>query len=284
MNTTTAFLFTHTFTSTNAVIAKYTGVVGEIENENEVQSDTRENISLEQSDEVYTADNFIPKKQKTQINSNITKKNQEANQNNLFMQKALSALTEEEDQFDIFVSESPASASKQKNLTGLPRVARDIVADLFNNIQQWNDSHIVGANLTKNILQLKADNINDLSKELENLTTDLYNIVQRLSGITGAFEFLTNQIKSLVKLHKKSTPFFVSLENKQLVELIEQVCEAYKAEFKVKKFVLENIAHSHNNSEIMFYTVCWTHQQNINSGINMKVETLLTETGHRKFY
>ncbi|KAK4885949.1 hypothetical protein RN001_002220 [Aquatica leii] len=182
----------------------------------------------------------------------------------------------------VILPESPASVSRQKNLTGLPRVARDIVADLYNNIQRWNENHIIGANLAKAIAQMKSNNIDDCSDDLDKLATDLYNVVQKLSGIAGAFEFLSNQMKSLVKLHKKQSPLFISLQNDQLVELVEAIAEAYKAEFKVKKFVLENIAHSRNKNEIMFYAVCWTHQQNINSEINLKLEMLLTETGHRK--
>ncbi|KAF5299579.1 hypothetical protein FQR65_LT09384 [Abscondita terminalis] len=181
----------------------------------------------------------------------------------------------------VILPESPASVSKQKNVTGLPRVARDIVADLYNNIQQWNENHVIGANLAKSIAQIKSNNIEDCSKDLDQLATDLYNVVQKLSGTSGALEFLSNQMKSLLKLHKKQTPLFISLHNDQLVDLVESIANAYKAEFKVKKFVLENIALSKNKNEIMFYAVCWTHQQNINSEINLKLETLLTETGHR---
>lgn len=46
--------------------------------------------------------------------------------------------------------------------------------------------------------------------------------------------------------------------------------------------MLENIAHSKNKNEVMFYAISWTHQQNITNEIDLKLETLLTETGHRK--
>lgn len=182
----------------------------------------------------------------------------------------------------VILPQSPATVSSHKNLTGLPRVARDIVADLFNNIQRWNENHIIGSNLAKSIAQLKTNNINDYSKTLENLTSDLYDVVQTLSGICEAFDFLSNQMKSLVKLHKKTTPLFVSMRNEQLAEFIDAISTAYKGEFKVKKFVLENIAHARNKNEIMFYAICWAHQQNINLETNIKLEALLTETGHRK--
>uniref|UniRef100_A0A1Y1KRL2 Uncharacterized protein n=2 Tax=Photinus pyralis TaxID=7054 RepID=A0A1Y1KRL2_PHOPY len=182
----------------------------------------------------------------------------------------------------ITLPQSPAGISSHKNLTGLPRVARDIVADLYNNIQRWNDNHIRGANITKSIAHLKTNNIADYSKDLENLTSDLFDVVEKLSGISEAFDFLCSQMKSLVKLHKKTTTLFISMRNEQLADFVEAITSAYKGELKVKKFVLENIAHAKNKNEVMFYAVCWAHQQKVNVETNVKLEALLTETGHRR--
>lgn len=52
--------------------------------------------------------------------------------------------------------------------------------------------------------------------------------------------------------------------------------------FKVKQYVLENISHSKSKDEVMFHAACWAHQQYVTSIINMKLEALLLETGHRK--
>lgn len=129
--------------------------------------------------------------------------------------------------------ESPAAISGQKNLTGLPRVARDIAADVYNNIQKWNDCHITGSKITRDIVQLKSNSETTYPEGLENFTTDLHEIVQKLSGISGALEFLASQMMSLVKLHKKITPLFISLNNEQLASIVQTIAEAYKAEFKV---------------------------------------------------
>lgn len=53
--------------------------------------------------------------------------------------------------------------------------------------------------------------------------------------------------------------------------------------FQRKEYVLENIAFSSNKNEVMFHAGCWTYQDCIlKHCTNMKLETLLTETGHRK--
>ncbi|XP_025835218.1 uncharacterized protein LOC112905961 [Agrilus planipennis] len=89
------------------------------------------------------------------------------------------------------VKGSPASS--ERNLTGSPRVAKDIIADVYNAIQHWNDHHIKG------------------------------------------------------------------------------------------QLVLESIAHSRNINEAMFYAALWTHQPYVSDSTIFKVETLLVESGHKKF-
>lgn len=49
------------------------------------------------------------------------------------------------------VHESPGSKTTQRNLTGYPRIIRDLSADIFNDIQQWNGLHIRGAKMIKEI-------------------------------------------------------------------------------------------------------------------------------------
>ncbi|CAH0551557.1 unnamed protein product [Brassicogethes aeneus] len=178
---------------------------------------------------------------------------------------------------------SPAAGSPQKNLTGSPRVARDIVADLYNNIQRWNDLHIKGSNIVKQIAVFKSDNPNKFTPELEDYTNALYEVVVSLVVYRNCFENLTSQIKALSKLNKEKEILFISLNGIELSNLVESISLAYRDEFKVKEHILENIAHTKGKNEVMFYAASWTHQCNITSDVNFKLETLLVETGHRNF-
>lgn len=47
--------------------------------------------------------------------------------------------------------------------------------------------------------------------------------------------------------------------------------------------VLENIAHARNEDEVMFFAACWTLQPYITRIVNLKLEALLIETGHRPY-
>lgn len=131
------------------------------------------------------------------------------------------------------MTKSPAAASPQRNLTGLPRVARDIAADVYNNIQKWNDYHIKGANVIKEIGLTLSDSPKNFTPALESNTNKLHDIVQNLRVFSNALEFLANQMTALVKLRKDNAPLFISLTVDVLADIAHHIAEAYKAEFKV---------------------------------------------------
>lgn len=176
---------------------------------------------------------------------------------------------------------SPAAGSPQKNLTGPPRIIRDIIADLHNNIQRWNTLHIKGCTLIKQIAALKADSINTYSSQIEDCIGELFTVIQNLGGNDDCFTLLIRQTKAFAKLPDLTNPVFFSLDAVNIALLVNDICEAYKKELQVKQFVLHNIAHLKNKNDVMFLAACWTHQLNINESVTFKLESLLVETGHR---
>lgn len=134
----------------------------------------------------------------------------------------------------ISVPESPAAGSPNRNLAGLPRVVRDIVADLYNTIQRWNDSHIKGAAIVKQISSIKSDNPSDFSEGLEQLANDLYYLVQNLRQFKNALQLCSSQIVAAAQLNKEREPIFISLPVEKIVVLVNEIVEAYAAEFQVR--------------------------------------------------
>ncbi|CAG9835385.1 unnamed protein product [Diabrotica balteata] len=178
--------------------------------------------------------------------------------------------------------QSPVASSPNKNLTGSPRVVRDIAADLYNTIQSWNSFYINGAQIVKQIAILKADNMDVYSTELEEYTNALYTCVQGLKQCEEKLQLCKHQLCALQKVGRKLEPLFISLNINEIVDLVDIIVNSYVEEFKVKEIVLENIAHAKNKDEVMFFAACWTLQPNITDQINLKVEALLVETGHKK--
>lgn len=133
----------------------------------------------------------------------------------------------------ILVRESPAAGSPQRNLTGTPRIVRDLVADLYNDIQHWNASHIKGAGIVKEISSIKSDNPSDFSERLEELSSDLYSIVQALKGFKNALQLYSSKMVAIAKLQNEHEPIFISLHAESILNLVNEIVEAYAAEFKV---------------------------------------------------
>lgn len=47
--------------------------------------------------------------------------------------------------------------------------------------------------------------------------------------------------------------------------------------------VLENISHSRNKDDLMFFAASWSHQPHITKDVNLKLEGLLVETGYHNY-
>lgn len=128
---------------------------------------------------------------------------------------------------------SPCMASPQGNLTGIARVAADIGANLYNNIQKWNDLHIKGVEICKQIVNLKLDSQEKFPDGLENLCFNLDDVVIELEKIKKTLESLDSQMSALNKQCTISTKLFRTTNMEQLAELVTTIVEAYKEEYLV---------------------------------------------------
>lgn len=59
------------------------------------------------------------------------------------------------------------------------------------------------------------------------------------------------------------------------------VLDAYESEFNLKVYIKENVAHATTEANLMFFIASWVHQPYIDSSVDISVETLLKETGHK---
>ncbi|GLV46382.1 uncharacterized protein CBL_20724 [Carabus blaptoides fortunei] len=181
----------------------------------------------------------------------------------------------------VVLPESPAGTTLQRNLTGLPRVARDIAADIYNNIQHWNVLHIRGASVVKEMALLKSDVRQLHPAGLESLAVTLNDAVSAMNVIVDNLDTSVQQLKSLIHLHKSPVPIFLSWPVGKYSEVCERISQAYRQEYKLKYLIGENIAHVSGKDKLMLYAASWTYQPYIDSDIEMCLESLLTETGHR---
>lgn len=135
--------------------------------------------------------------------------------------------------------QNPASLSQKQNLTGLTRQARDLSADLYNNIQRWNDNHIQGSKIIKSIAWEKVAAHEMYPKNIEPYTTAVHEIVKKLQDIVAELEVIRNEMSYLPQLYKTARPLFLSLTTEQIVQLSNEIVDAYLEELQVWYATLE---------------------------------------------
>jgi hypothetical protein len=68
-------------------------------------------------------------------------------------------------------------------------------------------------------------------------------------------------------------------------EIWTDITSAYEEELSLKTFIKENIAHAPDEDNRLFYVSAWVNQPYISNSVEIAVEALLKETGHRwNFY
>ena len=80
-----------------------------------------------------------------------------------------------------FIVPESIGVSPGKNLTGNPRVARDLIVDIHNNIQKWNNFYLEGLKIVKEIIKIKEnetfpEDLKEPCLKLEKICSEFVNI------------------------------------------------------------------------------------------------------------
>lgn len=155
------------------------------------------------------------------------------------------------------VPESPANSASHRNLTGLPRTVRDIAADIYNNIQQWNTLHIKGSTIIKEIVNLKSNSKKNYPDGLEELSNVLYEVITSQNIILSNLKTCSEQLESVVILHKSIEPLFISWSAEKIAIVAGKIYQDYNQEFQVispvSYFRIERVTIDNYSSTIMFF-------------------------------
>ncbi|XP_011639546.1 cyclin-dependent kinase 2-interacting protein-like [Pogonomyrmex barbatus] len=179
---------------------------------------------------------------------------------------------------------SPINLSSPKsfqgrNLTGTARVIHDLVADIHANIQQWNNFHIQGVTYLKDITQHKYNK--NYSEILQNLCDKLENICDNLDNIVKNLEQIKYKLINISALQKTDDKLFISWPTIKFGEAAETIHKAYEMEAKLKRNLLENVAHNYTESWKMLHLATWVYEPFITENLTILLNSLFIETGHK---
>ncbi|XP_034190161.1 cyclin-dependent kinase 2-interacting protein-like isoform X1 [Osmia lignaria lignaria] len=183
------------------------------------------------------------------------------------------------EQFSPVSKISSPKSTQGRNLTGSVRHIRDLAADIHGNIQNWNTFHLQGVTLLKNISQLKQDE--SYSQTLQELCDKLEDVCDALDNTVKSLGDIAYQIKVTASLETHKDKLFVTWPNIKFEQVAELIYNTYFQEAKIKRKILEDVAHYYTESWKMLFLATWVHQSLIPENLTISLESLLIETGHR---
>ncbi|XP_054261550.1 cyclin-dependent kinase 2-interacting protein isoform X2 [Macrosteles quadrilineatus] len=194
----------------------------------------------------------------------------------------------------VLVSESPVNKTPRRgNLTGNPRKIRDSAADLFNQIQEWNNLCINGSTILFKINAAKTNPQDNGQTSMQNIYPDglqelcdqLEPIHHQMSVCVEKMMTTKSEVMGVVKLEvlKKTgdVPMFLTWPAQQFGETWTIITSAYKTELDLKTHIKENIAHTADEDQRLFFITAWVNQPYVSTSVDTAIEALLKETGHR---
>lgn len=164
---------------------------------------------------------------------------------------------------------------------------------LVENQRKWNAAHRRGITLCKTIERCKSHAIktlNDTNSSDQTLyPAELKSACDKLKVITTIFEDVCSsaneskrQINSFIKVgatnvFADSHLLFRTWDCDKLECAVDKICNSYENEYKIKIKVMENIAHSRSNDELMMHLAVWEYQMHVNAEFELMFKALTSE-------
>ncbi|XP_023986911.1 cyclin-dependent kinase 2-interacting protein isoform X2 [Physeter macrocephalus] len=208
-------------------------------------------------------------------------------------------------------AETLGSATPRKPVLSVSaRKIKDNAADWHNLILKWetlNDGGFATANNIANlkISLLSKDTIGlessspasdenaekehpEYSRELEVLCEGLQTTLDALTKIQLKMEKLSSTTKGICELEdyhyreeRKRPLLFHTWPTAYFYEVSRKLSDMYGRELRLKRTVVEQLAHTADRDLALSYLSMWLHQPYVEGGSRLLLESMLLETGHR---
>uniref|UniRef100_A0A8B9XUT2 Cyclin dependent kinase 2 interacting protein n=1 Tax=Bos mutus grunniens TaxID=30521 RepID=A0A8B9XUT2_BOSMU len=190
------------------------------------------------------------------------------------------------------------------------RKIKDNAADWHNLILKWetlNDGGFATANSIANMkislsskdkIELASSGLTsddgaekehpEYSRELETLCEELQATLEGLTKIQMKMEKLSSTTKGVCELEdyhhgeeRKRPPLFHTWPTAHFYEVSRKLSDMYSQELRLKRTVVEQLAHTADHDLALSYLSMWLHQPYLEAGSRLLLESMLLETGHR---
>uniref|UniRef100_A0A8D8QVS3 Cyclin-dependent kinase 2-interacting protein n=1 Tax=Cacopsylla melanoneura TaxID=428564 RepID=A0A8D8QVS3_9HEMI len=171
------------------------------------------------------------------------------------------------------------------NMTGMHRIVRDCVADIYNAVQQWNKHFLHGVEILGEIKNIKFDTLDSneiYSESLQEYCQTLEGVLKSMSSIVNLLSSYLNTMEGLSKLlASEKEILFSTWSFDTFIQTAQFVLNSYQKEFQLKTYIKEHIAHCKDKNSVAFYFIIWVNEAYIGDDLIVQLEAMLVETGHR---
>ncbi|XP_071382503.1 cyclin-dependent kinase 2-interacting protein [Centroberyx affinis] len=191
-------------------------------------------------------------------------------------------------------------------VTGSARKIKDNAADWHNLILRWEKLNDEGFSAAGRIVNLRLKDsqteqqvvdeapppepqrASGRSRELEEECCKLLAVVDKMNAVVCKMERLLESQRGIAHLEEfqfgaegRKIPLFHSWTTAQFVEASSRLFDSYSQELRLKRAVLQEVAHTVTSDLCMVYLSCWLQQPFLLPQARLTLEALLLETGHR---
>ncbi|KAB1277736.1 Cyclin-dependent kinase 2-interacting protein [Camelus dromedarius] len=203
-----------------------------------------------------------------------------------------------------------STTPKKPVLSVSARKIKDNAADWHNLILKWeslNDGGFATANnianmkislLSKDKIELETSSLvsdenagkicPEYNRELEMLCEELQVTLDSLTKIQMKMEKLSSTTKGVCELEnyhygeeRKRPPLFHTWPTARFYEVSCQLSNMYRRELRLKRTIVEELAHCTDRDLTLSYLSMWLHQPYLEGHSRLLLESMLLETGHR---
>lgn len=200
-----------------------------------------------------------------------------------------------------------SSNRKCSALTGSSRKVKDNAADWHNLLLRWERLNDDGFNVAQNIVNLRLRRSESQHQQLQTgeapppleptgvstatLQQDcdkLQDVVDKMVAVVMKMERLAVTQCGVSELEQfqfgvegRKTPMFHSWNAKHFEGVSVFLLDAFRAELRLKRALLQDLAHTVTSDLCMVHLSCWLLQPFIPPQVRLTLEALLLETGHR---
>nr|XP_021189847.2 cyclin-dependent kinase 2-interacting protein [Helicoverpa armigera] len=157
-----------------------------------------------------------------------------------------------------------------KDQQGVSKTVYSHVSKLHGLLNDWGKMRDKGVRLCRAVSALKLHECDDdyFPSQLKPLMDGLLDALDGLKTIVDGIKVLNNQLQALAKLQPTDEPVISTWSVTKISQTVTNIYTSLEKEYRLKKIITENVAHSRDENLIEVYISAWEFEAYFNIEAN----------------